>query len=142
MSSSAILYSSQQHTTLDDASRVTSTPGGSFLEVPSGLDLRVEAVPFLDGVAQGCLLVVVPTGFDVGQHRAEQVGPFHLCPRRFEAQHGEVNVQMVVRWLVVEVRPEPLSWYTKLVPQRILWKAEGVRVGRAEKSLVEGASNS
>lgn len=86
-----------------------------------------------EGKGKGALLVVLWVTLQVLNHLCQQVSPLHPRARGFEAQGGEVHMQVVVGGQVVQVHTEAVRFHLVALQDSFL-----VRKGVAGKESLCG----
>ena len=74
------------------------------------LELAEQSVVCPQGEVQCPVFVVVGVRLEVLDDVCEEVGTLHTTAWSLVAQLGEVDMEVVVRWLVVQVDPQLTGW--------------------------------
>lgn len=75
----------------------------TMLYSPCLLEFSEQSIICSQGKVKGPEFVVVRVGLEVLNDICKEMGPLNTTSWCFVAQHGEMDMEMVVRWLVVQV---------------------------------------
>lgn len=94
------------------------------LQPPRLFELAQQSVICPQGEVQGPGFVELGVRLEVLDNVCEEVGPLHAAARRFIAQLSEVDVEVVIRWLVVQVDSQFTGWKVVALQDGLLRHSE------------------